>query len=492
MAASPPVRTRFWAHPRGLYVLFFSEMWERFSYYGMRAILVLYLTFYVHYPRAAALEIYGLYTGMVYLTPILGGFLADRWLGYRGTVLAGALLMMFGHFAMAVPSLLFPALALLILGNGLFKPNISTIVGSLYLSDDPRRDAAFTIFYMGINLGAFLSPLVCSTLAESFSPHWGFGAAGVGMLISLIIFSAGLATLRPATGSWQPLQKTEILRILLTTLLGIGIAWGGTVIARLLGRSLVSELFQWAVVSALAAVVIYLLFRLRTAAEWKRTGAILLLALFSAVFWMGFEQAGGTFNLFAQEKTDRLLRIDGFQWEFPAPYFQSLNPLLIFVLAPVFSALWVFLGARGREPLTPTKMGLGLLLLSAGFWVMSLAEGRAATLGKVGPFWLAAVYLLHTLGELCLSPVGLSMVTRVAPPVVAAMMMGVWFLSSAFGNYMAGISEEVLSRYALPLYPTLGVISAIAGGLLILLTKPLYRWMQAPIPDKVSADSLTQ
>lgn len=261
------------------------------------------------------------------------------------------------------------------------------------------------------------------------------------MFVSLVIFLSGLRTLRPAQAAWQPLSRTERLRIILTIAVGTVVAFGGVQIAQLLGRSRVSELFQWAILGALAGVLLYLLFRLRTAAEWKRTLAILVLALFTAIFWMGFEQAGGTLNLFAYEKTDRLLRLGSRTWEFPAPYFQSLNPLLIFVLAPVFSGLWVWLAARGREPNTPVKMALGLLLLSLGFAVMSLAEGRAATLGRVGPFWLVGVYLLHTLGELCLSPVGLSMVTRVAPAAVAALMMGVWFLSSSFGNYMAGVSE---------------------------------------------------
>lgn len=455
-------------------------MWERFSYYGMRAILVLYLTLFIQYPREAALEIYGLYTGMVYLTPMLGGFLADRWLGYRGTVLAGALLMMVGHFAMAVPTLLFPALALLILGNGLFKPNISTIVGSLYLSGDPRRDAAFTIFYMGINLGAFFSPLVCSTLAESFSPHWGFGAAGVGMLISLIIFSLGLPTLPPAQGRWQPLSRNELLRISLTTGIGVALAFGGTALARSLGRSFVSSAFQWTVLGAILAVILYLLYRLKSSAEWKRTASIFILVIFTAIFWMGFEQAGGTMNLFAFEKTDRLIVIGNFQWEFPAPYFQSLNPLLIFILAPAFSVLWVALARQGREPITPVKMALGLFLLAIGFFVMSLAEARAAA-SKVSPLWLASVYLFHTLGELCLSPVGLSMVTKVAPASVAALMMGVWFLSSAFGNYMAGISEALLERYHLPLYPSLTGIALAAALILFLIARPLHKWMQAPI-----------
>lgn len=455
-------------------------MWERFSYYGMRAILILYLTLFVKYPRDSALEIYGLYTGMVYLTPIVGGILADRWLGYRATVLAGALLMVIGHFAMAVPALLFPALTLLILGNGLFKPNISTIVGSLYLPRDPRRDAAFTIFYMGINLGAFLSPLVCSTLAEAFSPHWGFAAAGVGMVVSFIIFSAGIPLMRPATGEWRAMSRSEWFRVLFTTGMGVLLAFGGTALARWLGRSIVSAAFQGGILIALVFVVIYLASRLQGSAEWKRAISIFILAFFTAIFWMGFEQAGGTLNLFAYEKTERRIQLGGWEWEFPAPYFQSLNPLLILVLAPLFSMLWIGLAQRGREPSTPVKMATGLFLLSLGFLIMTIAEGRALY-AKVGPLWLATTYLLHTLGELCLSPVGLSMVTKVAPSSVAALMMGVWFLSSAFGNYMAGVSEALLERYSLPLYPSLMGIAAGGAVLLLLLARPLNQWMQAKV-----------
>ena len=457
-------------------------MWERFSYYGMRALLVLYLTQHLLYERAAALEVYGLYTGLVYLTPIIGGFLADRWLGYRGTVLAGAILMMLGHFAMAFPQFLFPALALLILGNGFFKPNISTIVGSLYLSGDPRRDAAFTIFYMGINLGAFLSPLVCGALADAYSPHWGFAAAGVGMLISLIIFLGGLPTLRPAQGSYSPISKTEILRILLTTIAGFVISVGGVQAARLLlGRTLVSTLFAWTLIGLLLAVFIYLIFRLKNTSERLRTLSIFILGIFSALFWIGFEQAGGTLNLFAQHHTDRTLALGSwsFKKDIPATWFQSLNPLFIFILAPLFSLFWVWLAARGREPHTPVKMSWGLLLLGLGFVLMSLADQEAKTGRLVSPLWLVGVYLLHTLGELCLSPVGLSMVTRTAPATAAALLMGVWFLSSAAGNYTAGISEAFLQKYHLPLYPTLAALSLAAGLLLWLLAKPIHRLMTA-------------
>ncbi len=457
-----------------------SEMWERFSYYGMRALLVLYLTQHLLYERQAALQIYGLYTGLVYLTPIIGGFLADRWLGYRGTVLSGAILMMLGHFAMAFPDLLFPALALLILGNGLFKPNISTIVGSLYLSDDPRRDAAFTIFYMGINLGAFLSPLVCGYLSEAYSPHWGFAAAGIGMLISLMIFWMGLPALRPAEGSYTPLTQAESLRILITTALGLILSVGGVQAARIfLGREKLAALFQWTLLTFLLAVFIYLLFRLKTSSDLKRTLSIFILGLFTALFWMGFEQAGGTLNLFAQHHTDRAIGWGSWHFTIPAPWFQSLNPLLIFILAPAFSMFWVWLAARSREPLIPVKMSWGLLLLGLGFVLMSLADKNAKNGQLVSPLWLFGVYLLHTLGELCLSPVGLSMVTRTAPAAAAALLMGVWFLSSAFGNYMAGVSEALLKDYELPLYPTLAGISLVAGGVLWILSRPIHQLMTA-------------
>ena len=353
-------------------------------------------------------------------------------------------------------------------------------MGSLYLSDDPRRDAAFTIFYMGINLGAFLSPLVCGALADAYSPHWGFAAAGVGMLISLIIFLGGMSTLRPAQGPYKPLSKTEILRILLTTIAGFFISVGGVQAARLLlGRTLVSTLFGWTLMGLLLAVFTYLIFRLKNTSERLRTLSIFILGIFTALFWMGFEQAGCTLNLFAQHHTDRTLALGSLSFTIPAPWFQSLNPLLIFILAPLFSLFWVWLAARGREPHTPVKMSWGLLLLGLWFVLMSLADQQAKTGLLVSPLWLISVYLLHTLGELCLSPVGLSMVTRTAPASVTALLMGVWFLSSAFGNYMAGVSEAILEKYHLSLYPTLAVVSLSAGALLWLLARPIHRLMTA-------------
>jgi POT family proton-dependent oligopeptide transporter len=300
------------------------------------------------------------------------------------------------------------------------------------------------------------------------------------MLISLIIFLGGISTLRPAQGPYKPLTKTEILRILLTTIAGFVISVGGVHAARLLlGRTLVSTLFGWTLMGLLLAVFIYLIFRLKSTSERLRTLSIFILGIFTALFWMGFEQAGGTLNLFAQHHTDRTLALGSWSFTIPAPWFQSLNPLLIFILAPLFSVFWVWLAARGREPHTPVKMSWGLLLLGLGFVLMSLADQKAKTGLLVSPLWLISVYLLHTLGELCLSPVGLSMVTRTAPASVTALLMGVWFLSSSAGNYAAGISEAFLEKYHLPLYPTLAALSLAAGLLLWLLAKPIHRLMTA-------------
>jgi POT family proton-dependent oligopeptide transporter len=300
------------------------------------------------------------------------------------------------------------------------------------------------------------------------------------MLISLIIFLGGLPTLRPAQGPYKPLNKTEILRILLTTIAGFVISVGGVQAARLLlGRTLVSTLFGWTLLILLLAVLIYLIFRLKSTSEWLRTLSIFILGIFAALFWIGFEQAGGTLNLFAQHHTDRTIALGSWSFAIPAPWFQSLNPLFIFILAPLFSLFWVWLAARGREPHTPVKMSWGLLLLGLGFVLMSLADQEAKTGRLVSPLWLIGVYLLHTLGELCLSPVGLSMVTRTAPASVTALLMGVWFLSSSAGNYTAGISEAFLQKYHLPLYPTLAALSLAAGLLLWLLAKPIHRLMTA-------------
>ncbi len=452
-------------------------MWERFSYYGMRALLVLYLVNALDYRRADALALYGLYTGLVYVTPIIGGYLADRWLGYRKAILIGGLVMAMGHFAMAFSALLHLALGLLIIGNGFFKPNISTLLGTLYGEHDARRDSGFTIFYMGINLGALLSPLVAGTLGEKIGWHWGFASAGVGMLFAVSQFvrgqgklgSAGLPAGKHRLDARDWIEVAALSAAAIPFVYAVGSAWHAIAPA-------------WAGIStetkigaAVAAFILFLLWQNKrcTREEWDRVLAIVIMGLFVIFFWMGFEQAGGTMNLFADKLTDRSM----FGWEIPASYFQAANPLFILLLAPLFSALWTWWN-RSRFALpTPAKMGLGLIVLGAGFVVLAFAQDRADALGKVGPQWLLGVYLLHTIGELCLSPTGLSMVTRLAPVRLAALMMGVWFGATAIADYLAGVLESLLKGSGIPLYWFLVATSFGAGVLLLAISPVLVRLM---------------
>ncbi|HEX8203537.1 MAG TPA: oligopeptide:H+ symporter, partial [Isosphaeraceae bacterium] len=434
-------------HPGGLYVLFGAEMWERFSYYGMRALLTLYLTKHLGMERADALDIYAIYTGLVYLTPLLGGYLADKVLGQRKAILIGGTVMALGHFAMAFEPLLHLALGLLILGNGFFKPNISTMVGQLYPQGDPRRDGAYTIFYMGINLGAFFSPLVCGTLGEQVGWHYGFGAAGVGMVFGLISF---VAFQRLLVGGYPPgreaagpprLAAADWVHVTLISLACLGVAYAATApaVTSALGRIVPASprmafLAYYLVLALGLGLVIVATGRVFgprgrdnsqspertpapvaapnssypapaaprhgrpeakgdepqedprapfTAAQWQRIAVILIVAIFSIVFWMGFEQAGGTLTLFADEKTDRVV----LGRPFPASWFQSVNPFLIFLLAPLFSMLWTALDRTRLRISSAAKMGIGLLLLGFGFMVMAQADRGVAAAGKVGPQW---------------------------------------------------------------------------------------------------------
>jgi POT family proton-dependent oligopeptide transporter len=372
-------------HPPGLYVLFFTEMWERFSYYGMRSLLVYYMIKHLQFTQVRSSEIYGLYTGFVYFTPLFGGLLADRVLGQRRTVVLGGVLMAAGHFLMAVESLFFPALLFLILGNGAFKPNISTQVGALYPPGDRRRDRAFSLFYMGINLGAFFSPLVCGTLGEKIGFHWGFGAAGVGMVIGLLVYLRGQKHLAPdlimqAGGAKR--QSTEPM----------------------------------------------------SPDDWLKIGAIFAMMALSIVFWSVYEQQGNTMALWADANTDRMI----FGWEMPASWFQSFNPLMIFLLVPLVNLFWGRQDKSGREPSSITKMGIGCLLLASAFLILIPPARELAVCPRASLWWLVACTFVLTLGEIYLSPVGLSLVTKIAPARIVSLMMGVWFLSSFFGNYLSG------------------------------------------------------
>lgn len=470
-------------HPRGLSTLFLTEMWERFSYYGMRALLVLYLVNALDIPREHALEIYATYTALVYLTPMFGGYMADRWLGQRRSVVIGAVVMALGHFAMAFPALLYYAMGLLVAGNGLFKPNISTMVGRLYGEQDPRRDGGFTIFYMGINLGAFMAPLVTGTLANELDWHYGFAAAGVGMLIGMLVFLAGAKRLglEPLSGRDWRLIIAVVAAVVLSVFAVVSLwthvtsYWQGLSIMPRVGLAM-------AVLLVLASLPRLLQgmghgqstrpHQPLSREEWQRIAAIVIIAFFVIVFWMGFEQAGGTMNLFADQKTDRHI----FNWEFPASYFQSLNPLLILVLAPLLSRLWLVWDGSSHAVSVVSKQGLGMLLLGLGFVVMALAQQQSEQYGTVGPLWLVGVYFLHTVGELFLSPIGLSMVTKLAPAHLAGMMMGLWFGGTAVAEYLAGTLEAMLKGSDIPLYWFL-VITSMGAGLILLLLNPLLMRM---------------
>ncbi len=432
----PSKPARLTGHPSGLYLLFATEMWERMSYYGMRALLTLYMVAATErggfgWDKAFALKIYGAYTALVYATPVLGGWLADNILGQRRAVLIGGVIMMIGHFLMAVPGhvAFFAALSALIIGNGLFKPNISTMVGGLYDSSDTRRDGAFTIFYMGINLGAFLSPLVCGTLGEKLGWHWGFASAGVGMGFGLLTFLAlhkkllGQVGLRPAPKSVQ-----------ITGTSGVPMK------------------------AALSPI------------ETDRLGVIFTLAFFNIFFWAAFEQAGGLMNLYTAEKVDR----EVFGFLIPTTWFQALNPLFILTLAPFFSALWVKLSDLKKDPSTPVKMAFGLVFLATGFVLMIGAAKETEHGAKAHMLWIVGAYFLHTVGELCLSPVGLSMVSRLAPGRLTSLMMGVWFLSSFVANYLAGIiggSSEKLGE--VQLFSAIVVATTAAGLVLFAVSKAI-------------------
>ncbi|CAN5783820.1 peptide MFS transporter [soil metagenome] len=465
--------------PAALPMLFLTEMWERFSYYGMRALLVIYLVNAQGYDRANALALYATYTGLVYLSPLMGGYLADRYLGRRKAILIGGFTMALGHFAMAFPAFLHLALGLLIIGNGFFKPNIGSLLGSLYRENDPRRDGGFTFFYMGVNTGAFLAPLIAGTLGEKVGWHYGFAAAGVGMCLGLAQFVLGQKKLGDAgfIGTKTRLDSRDWMHILLISagmiplVLGILGAWSmigplwnslATLVKVAIGLGIVAALWFSSKPEEGAEPL--------TREEWQRIAAIFIMGFFVVFFWMGFEQAGGTMSLFADKQTDRHLA----GWEIPTSYFQAINPLGIVLMGPIMALIWTR-NAQSRSPLpTPAKMAIGMIILGLGFIVMAMAQSRADVSGTVGPQWLFFVYLLHTIGELCLSPVGLSMVTKLAPARVGALMLGVWYLANAAANTLAGLLEELLKGSSFPVYGFL-VGSSIGAGVVLLLITPLLK-----------------
>jgi proton-dependent oligopeptide transporter, POT family len=477
--------TGFFGHPRGLRVLFFTEMWERFSYYGMRALLILFMTagaaqggLGFSYAKAGA--IYGLYTGLVYILSLPGGWVADRITGQRRAVLYGGTLIACGQFCLMAPGMaaFYLGLVLLVMGTGLLKPNVSTIVGQIYAPGDHRRDSGFSIFYMGINLGALISPFVCGYVGEKIGWRLGFGLAGVGMVAGLIQYTLGSRRLGPAglepSASSHPEERRRLKRrVGLGVLCAVAVA---AVLAALAVGGVVSFKAEWisdafGVGLLLLSVSIFawlLLGRGWTPAERKRLAAILVLFLSSAVFWFAFEQAGSSLNLFAEGSVDRMVH----SFQFPASWFQLVQPFFIIALAPVFAWLWLRLG--DHEPSSPAKFALGLLCVSLGFAILVPVAGRH----DVSPWWLIGTYFLHTLGELLLSPVGLSAMTKLAPTRVAGMMMGLWFVSTGAGNYLGGRMASLYGSMPLPtLFGIVAGFAMAAAVAMALLLKPTVKLM---------------
>ncbi len=483
-------------HPKGLYVLFFTEMWERFSYYGMRAILVLFMTKMLTFDPKFASGIYGNFTALVYLTPLIGGFISDRYWGNRRSIMAGGIVMALGqyilffsasfvHTDMHLTQILFVVgLTALVIGNGLFKPNISTMVNQLYKPGDKRVDAAFSIFYMGINLGAFFSPLICGGLAEKVDYKWGFFAAGVGMTCGLIVFQIlknkyivtadgqqigvkpNLANVEPAEvvpndreadnveqadaklqAKPAAAKKSEfsMTRVILWLVI-YAILW--FVFMEFVGFNWISTLVF---ATSIAASGFIISDPTLSKVERDRIIVIYIAAFFVIFFWSAFEQAGASLTIFADQQTERHI----FGWEMPASWFQSVNPLAIIIFAPIFAEIWTKLGKRNREPASPVKQAMGLFLLCVGYFVIAVGVKGVDGATKASMFWLLGMYVLHTFGELCLSPIGLSMVARLAPMRLASLLMGVWFLANAMANDFAGMLSK--------LYPENGVATHFFG-----------------------------
>ncbi len=427
-------------HPRGLGLLFFTEMWERFSYYGMRAILVLYLVNALKWDTPRAANLYGTYTMLVYLTPVIGGFLADRLIGTRRSLVIGSIVISLGHFTLAFPGMtaFYAGLGLIIVGTGFFKSNVSTMVGQIYPEGDQRRDSGFTIFYVGINVGAALGPIFCGGFAQNprFGWHWGFACSGVGMMLGLVTYLwgrdkylPGIGTSPTRTASMQASSNDSGPKPNTTLHGAIGVALGGA-LGWFLGDASILGILMGVVIGP--ALTISLLGS--HGEERKRVVALFIVVFFVIFFWAAYEQTGSSMNLFADKNTN----LAAGSFNIPSSWFQSVNPIDIIVFAPLFAWMWTVLGKRRREPSTALKMVLGLALLATGFLFMVIGGARADTGVLVSPFWLVAAYTFHTWGELCLSPVGLSYVTKVAPARFASLLMGVWFLANAAANKIAG------------------------------------------------------
>jgi POT family proton-dependent oligopeptide transporter len=487
---------QWFGHPRGLSTLFMTEMWERFSYYGGRALLILYMTDAVvsgglGMTVAEAGALYALYTSVVYMTNLPGGWIADKFIGARNAVFYGGIIIAIGNACLAtgVSTLFYVGLALIALGTGLLKPNVSTMVGSLYAKDDARRDAGFSIFYMGINLGAFMAPLIAGYLGQNIAWRWGFAAVTVGMILGLIQYKLGAKHLGTAGMKEEAKTAEEAASRRRSLMIGLGVVAALVAIPLLVGAMGLAEVgVEW--VSNMVGIILLVLpvayfAVLFLTGQWSgeergRIVAIIVFYIAAALFWSSFEQAGTTLTLFADRHTDNSVA----GADFPSTWWQSVNALFIIALAPVFAWLWVWLSRRRREPSTPLKFSLGLLLVGLGFLLLVPAafmvqDGGEGT--RVGPQWLLGIYFLHTLGELCLSPVGLSAMTKLAPERIVGQMMGIWFLGAATGNYIGGRVGGLFESYPLSgIFLAVFATSAAAGLVMLLITPWVKKLMSSP------------
>lgn len=431
-------------HPKGLYFLFFTEMWERFSYYGMRAIFMLFMTSTLFMSDKEASEIYGSYTGLVYLTPLLGGYLCDKFLGNRRSIVIGGALMAIGQFFMFLSAssssvvMMWAGLTLLIIGNGFFKPNISTMVGQLYPANDRRLDSAFTIFYMGINLGAFFSPIVCGSLGGY---QWGFLAACIGMIIGLITFvlyQKKYLISEMGTEIGLPVKKLDT-KAILSIIGSIGIIFTMLNFKTWFKTDL--DIISWFIYGAMGIMPLIILFTSNlTKPERLKIYVVFILAFFVIFFWGAFEQAGASLTLFAERQTDRGI----FGTEMPSSYFQSINPLAVICLAPIMTIIWGWLYKRNMEPSSPKKMAFGLLFVAIGYLIIAFVVKGLNPTDKISMWWLFVLYIIHSIGELCLSPIGLSVVSKLSPIRLSSLMMGTWFLANAAANKFAGTLSALI------------------------------------------------
>ncbi|MGQ8364630.1 peptide MFS transporter [Glaciecola sp. 1036] len=480
---------RFFGHPLGLSTLAFTEMWERMSYYGMRGLLVVFMVLAVQeggfgLTEQSANAIYGLYTGSVYFTGLLGGWIADRLIGGQKAVWYGGIIIMFGHISLAIPgtNTFFLGLILVVLGTGLLKPNIGAMVGQLYKDEDQRRDSGYTIYYLGINIGSAIGGFVCGLMQVKYGYHAAFGAAAVGMGLGLIQYRLTSKNIEAVFDKPTVKMSSKAVTLSWSVIFSLLLVLAIVTVMAMMGSLVIDPL---AITGSIATivfsifliyfVVIFLKGKLNPT-EKRNVGALFLICIASICFWAGFEQAGSSFNFFAENNTDRMLG----DFEIPTQWFQSLNPIFIIVLSPFFAALWVNLGKRMIQPSYSVKCAIGLIIMASGFFVMFFAAMLAADSMKVAPMWLVTTYFLHTVGELCLSPVALSAVSKLSPRRFAGQLMGVFILTYSIGSLAAGLLAGLVNagegKVEPSIYLQVGLFGTTAGIILYLISFKSRKW----------------